>query len=213
MTTLILVRHGESAANGKGCFAGQLDIPLSERGREQAVRTAEYIAKTYSVDKIYSSDLSRAYDTAKPIAKAFGLEIIKDKNLREICSGDWQGLSFDELQEKYADSYGVWLKDIGNAVCPNGETVKILSERVFQAIERIANENEGKTIVITTHATPIRTICCKMKGLPVEELKNVPWVSNASVSVVTVEKNDWKLSEVSIDEHLKGLQTRFPANV
>ncbi|MBQ2702221.1 MAG: histidine phosphatase family protein [Clostridia bacterium] len=124
MTTLILVRHGESAANGKGCFAGQLDIPLSERGREQAVRTADYIAKTYSVDKIYSSDLSRAYDTAKPIAKAFGLEIIKDKNLREICSGDWQGLSFDELQEKYADSYGVWLKDIGNAVCPNGETVK-----------------------------------------------------------------------------------------
>ncbi|MBQ2702220.1 MAG: histidine phosphatase family protein, partial [Clostridia bacterium] len=68
----------------------------------------------------------------------------------------------------------------------------MLSERVFQAIERIANENEGKTIVITTHATPIRTICCKMKGLPVEELKNVPWVSNASVSVVTVEKNDWK---------------------
>ena len=213
MTTLILVRHGESAANGKGCFAGQLDIPLSERGREQAVRTADYIAKTYSVDKIYSSDLSRAYDTAKPIAKAFGLEIIKDKNLREICSGDWQGLSFDELQEKYADSYGVWLKDIGNAVCPNGETVKILSKRVFQAIERIAVENEGKTIVITTHATPIRTICCKMKGLPVEELKNVPWVSNASVSVVTVEKNDWKLPQVSIDEHLKGLQTRFPANV
>ena len=79
MTTIILVRHAESDANGSGFFAGQLDIPLSDRGREQARRTANYMAKTYQVDKIYSSDLSRAYDTAKPIAEMFGLEIEKEK--------------------------------------------------------------------------------------------------------------------------------------
>ena len=213
MTTLLLIRHGESAANGKGCFAGQLDIPLSERGHEQAMRTANYIAKTYHVDKIYSSDLSRAYDTAQPIAKAFGLEIQTDKELREIHSGDWQGLSFDELQEKYADGYGVWLKDIGNAVCPNGETVKELFERIWTTVKKIADENDGKTVVITTHATPIRAMVCRLQGLAVEDMKNVPWVSNASISVVTVENNAWKLCEVSIDGYLSGLQTRFPANV
>ena len=213
MTTLLLIRHGESAANGKGCFAGQLDIPLSERGLEQAMRTAKYIAKTYHVDKIYSSDLSRAYDTANPIAKAFGLEIQTEKELREIHSGDWQGLSFDELQEKYANAYGVWLKDIGNAVCPNGETVKTLYERVFRAIQKIADENDGKTVVITTHATPIRSICCRLQGLPVEDMKNVPWVSNASLTIVKADKGKFSLVQKDYNGYLSDLQTRFPANV
>ena len=213
MTIFIFVRHGESAANGKGCFAGQLDIPLSDRGKEQAERAANYIAKNYKVDKIYSSDLIRAYDTAKPIAKAFGLEIQKDKGLREIHSGDWQGCSFDELQNKYADGYGVWLKDIGNAVCPNGETVKTLSRRVFDTVNRIAKENDGKTVVMTTHATPIRSLCCILKGLPVEDMKKVPWVSNASLTIVKAEKGSFSLVQEDYNEYLSDLQTRFPANV
>ena len=213
MTTLIFVRHGESAANGKGCFAGQLDIPLSERGQEQAIRAANYIAKTYQVDAIYSSDLSRAYDTAKPIAKAFGLEIQTNRGLREINSGDWQGLSFNELQEKYADGYGVWLKDIGNAVCPHGEPVKELFARVWATVKKIAEENDGKTVVITTHATPIRSLCCGLTGLPVEDMKNVPWVSNASLTIVKAEKGECSLIEKDYNEYLSDLQTRFPANV
>lgn len=213
MTTVILVRHGESTANGKGFFAGQLDIPLSEKGMQQAKCVAEYIAKNYQVDKVYSSDLSRAYDTAKPIAEKVGLAITSEAMLREICSGDWQGLTFDTLQEKYADKYGVWLTDIGNAVCPSGETVKELYNRIVMTVLNIAKENDGKTIVVVTHATPIRALCCCARGFGAENMKNVPWVSNASLTVAQVGQGKLSLIEEDVCEYLLNLQTRFPANV
>ena len=213
MTTLILIRHGESAANGKGFFAGQLDVPLSNRGQEQAHRVAEYIAKTYAVDAIYSSDLSRAHDTAKPLAEKLKLEIQGKKMLREIDSGDWQGVTFDVLQQTYRAEYGVWLKDIGNAVCPNGESVGQLYDRICGNVQKIANENDGKVIVIVTHATPIRALCCKAQGLPVEQMKDVPWVSNASLTIMQVDGEKFRLVKKDVCEYLSDLQTRFPANV
>ena len=91
--------------------------------------------------------------------------------------------------------------------------MKILFERVFEAIQRIVDENDGKTVVIATHATPIRTLCCRMKGLPVEELKNVPWVSNASITVLEVNEGNFSMVQEDYNEYLSDLQTRFPANV
>lgn len=213
MTKLLFIRHGESLANGKGFFAGQLDIELSNRGLAQAELVADWIFSNYKVDKVYSSDLSRAYNTAVPVAKRFNLSVIKSKELREINSGDWQGKTFNELEKTFSDSYGVWLKDIGNAKTPNGETVEELYQRIWQKVEQIAKENEGKTVVIATHATPIRTICCKLKGFAASDMKNVKWVSNASVSEVTIEGDNWSLTKESVDEYLAEMKTCFPANV
>ncbi len=211
-TTLIFVRHGQSNANGSGFFAGQLDIDLSPRGLRQAELTGDYISKTYRVDAIYSSDLQRAYHTALPIAKACGAEIIKATQLREIFAGQWQGLCFDELQTRYFDSYGIWLNDIGKAHPTKGESVECLSSRIWNAVQEIANREQHKTVVIVTHATPIRAFLCRVRGLGLDQMKNIPWVSNASVSVVRVE-DDWKLDQVGFDAHLAGLKTQFPANV
>ena len=211
-TTLVFVRHGESNANGKGFFAGQLDIALSQRGLQQAELTANYISKTYSVDAVYSSDLQRAYHTAQPIAKACGKEIIQTSQLREIFAGEWQGLCFDELQAQHCTSYGVWLNDIGNAHPTNGESVAMLSSRIWDATQEIANREQNKTVVIVTHATPIRTLLCRLKGFDLNQMKQVPWVSNASVSVVRVD-DGWHLEQEGFDSHLTGLQTHFPANV
>ena len=213
MTIILFIRHGESMANDGGVFAGQLDIELSKRGISQAQLLADWIYKNYKVDKIYASDLSRAYNTAKPLAKLFNLEINATKELREINSGDWQGKSFERLVENYANSYGVWLKDIGNAKCPNGESVKNLYERVWRKVNEIAVQNKGKTIAIFTHATPIRAVCCKLKGYDVGDMKDVAWVSNASVSEVTIDENKWSLAKESVDEYLTDMKTRFPANV
>ena len=107
MLTLILVRHGESRANNEKFFAGQLDVELSPLGHKQAEITAKYVADNYNIDKIYSSTLSRAYDTARAISSLTGIKIIPHDELCEINSGEWQGLHFDELQEKYADSYAI----------------------------------------------------------------------------------------------------------
>ena len=213
MVRLLVVRHGESAANGKGFFAGQLDIPLSERGCLQAEKTAEWLFENYQVDKVYSSDLQRAFETGKRIAEKFGLKVEARKALREINAGEWQGKAFDELEKSYADGYSVWLKDIGRVQCPNGESVKDLYERIRTEVLRIVEENEGKTIVLAIHATPIRALCTFAMGRKIEEMKSVPWVSNASVTEIEVTDGTPSLRKFSVDEYLAGMQTSFPANV
>ena len=211
-TTLILVRHGESDANGNKFFAGQLDIDLSQRGRQQAELTASYICAHYSVDAVYASDLKRAYHTAEPIARACGVETVKMEQLREIYAGQWQGMHFDDLERVYAQEYGQWRQDIGKAHPNGGESVEDLSERVWTAVQEIVEREQGKTVAIVTHATPIRALLCRIKGMALEDMKAVAWVSNASVSVVQVE-DGWTLEQESVDQHLAELKTRFPANV
>lgn len=211
-TTLIFVRHGESEANGNGFFAGQSDIALSPRGLQQAELTAHFISKNFQVDAVYASDLQRAACTAIPIAKQCGKELNKAPQLREIFAGQWQGMCFDQLQTEHADTYSTWLQDIGNAHPAGGESVKALSERIWAAVEDIARQEQGKTVAIVTHATPIRALLCKLKGFDLSQMKNIPWVSNASVTVVTYDGR-WILVQEGLDTHLAELKTQFPANV
>ncbi len=180
MTTFLLIRHGESMANTEKRFAGHLDIPLSPLGEQQAEITATHIAAHYAVDAVYASDLQRAYHTGKAVADKLHIPIYADKALREICAGDWESVSFDDLQTRFPSTYAVWLSDIGNAVCDNGETVAGLQERFLTALRRIASENDGKTIAIATHATPIRSLQCHCEGKPLGEMYAVPWATNAS---------------------------------
>ncbi len=163
MTTLILVRHGQSETNPYGIFTGQLDVQLLELGVIQAEKTAEFIAENYKVDKVYASDLKRAYLTGEIIAGKVGAKIIADKRFRELDAGIWQGMKYDEIGEKYPDAWGKWLNDIGN--CRTGkESIKEMGDRVCEGLCEIAEENEGKTVVIATHATPIRVATCLLGG-------------------------------------------------
>ena len=97
-TRLYLIRHGESEANKIDAFAGHSQFNLTEQGRAQAQKAAEYLS-TLQVDAIYSSDLPRAYQTAEPTAKRLGMEIITSKQLREIDAGEWEGRTFNDLQK------------------------------------------------------------------------------------------------------------------
>lgn len=213
MTTFLLIRHGESEANLKRFFAGQQDVPLTTLGHEQARCTAEFIAANYHVDAVYASDLRRAYDTGIHIASRLGLTVCRDAGLREIFSGQWQGKTFTRLQTDYADSYSCWLTDIGNACCPGGETVAQLAQRIYDAICRIAEENPDKTVAIATHATPIRTLQWQITGQSLSHMKDIPWVSNASVSELRWDAGVLTPVRISQDAHLADMKTRFPSNV
>ncbi len=213
-TALILIRHGESLANLKKSFAGSWNVNLTKKGLRQAKLTAEYIVKNYKVDKIYSSDLNRAFCTAKEVSILTGVEIVSNLSLREINAGQWEKKSFDELEKLFPISYGqTWKNDIGRAVCDGGESVEEVGERVFTFLEKIAKENEGKTLVVATHATPIRTALCKMANKPVICAKEIPWATNASVTVVKYSHGKWVMVVFSYDEHLQGESTCLPANV
>ena len=207
---ILLVRHGESRANDKKSIAGQADIPLSERGKLQAKRLAEYLFERYNIDEIYSSDLSRAKKTALPVSALTGKKIILRKDLREIDAGEWQGRTYEEIAEVFPETYGVWQKNIGFAVCDGGESVKELSERAFGALKDIAENAQGDTVAVFTHATPIRCLVNKLKGNDLSGLKGVGWVSNASVTAVSCSCGAFILDSVGNDEFLGDIKTEFP---
>lgn len=213
MTKLLMVRHGQSEANSLGVFAGNYDIELTELGHKQAQCTANFIAENYTVDKVYASDLKRAYKTAVHIAEKFDLDVIPDKNFREISAGKWEAEKFVVIIEKYKDDYEKWLTDIGNAGCTGGETVKELAKRVCDELKKVAEDNEGKTVVIGTHATPVRVVQCLFGGHAMYEMKDVPWVSNASVTELNYEEGKFVLVKAGMDGHLTGYKSELPANV
>ncbi len=212
MTKLLLIRHGESEANNGGFFAGQYDAALMPRGLKQAQKTAAYIVEKYDVAKVYASDLQRAYCTALPIAKLLGIDVIPHRGLREIYAGKWQQKTFNALQQEFSDSYRVWLTDIGNAQCDGGESVKELCQRVMETLTQIAVDNDGLTVAVATHATPIRAAQTMIERASPDEMKSVPWVSNGSVTVIEYD-GSWKCVSVSEDQHLGCDKTKFPANV
>ncbi|MBQ4052500.1 MAG: histidine phosphatase family protein [Clostridia bacterium] len=213
MTTLILIRHGQSVANIKSLFAGHSDVELSELGKEQAQATADYIFKTYKVDKVYASDLQRAYFTGKATADRFGLNVEKTDRMREIFAGEWECKQYEWLAQNDSEAYDCWLHDTGNSRCPGGESVAQLGRRVYDALLKIAQENDGKTVVVATHATPIRVMECMCQNISLDQMKDVPWVSNASVTELQYDQEKWNYVKRGYDAHLGEIKTKLPANV
>ncbi len=212
MTTLLLIRHGESVANADRVFVGHTDVDLSPQGELQAQKTAEFIKENYKVDKVYASDLKRAYRTGKFVADAFGLDVIADSGLREIYAGSWEGEKFQDLMETNAD-YALWKTDIGNSCPTDGEAVKDVWERIHYKLLEIAILNEGKTIAVATHATPIRCMTARCLGMGLSGMKLLPWAVNASVTEVTFENDLFMVTKAPQYKHLQDLKTELPKNV
>ncbi len=210
MTTMIFVRHGQSFGNLEQCFMGQMETALTPLGIQQALATADFL-KSYKIDRIYSSDLSRAMRTAAPTAEAQGVEVIPDKAFREINAGLWEGKPYTLLRETFGAGYEQWLTDLGHAHPDGGESTLELASRVYGAVERILEIERGKTVAVFTHATPVRMLACRWFGLSPEKAADVPFCRNASVSVVEYEDNgDFRLIHYGYDGHQGENATGFP---
>lgn len=204
MVRFIIVRHGLSKANKEQRFSGQYDFPLDEIGVQQADAVSKYIYETFKVDRIYSSDLSRAYNTVKPLSELLGMEIIKRSDLREIDVGVWQNVLFKEVQEKYPETFKEYISNPGIWKFEGGECYADVQKRALHALEEIAAENEGKTVVIGTHGGLIRALRAAWEGIPLSEFKKVPNISNCSVTVVEYSNGSVKLLSIGNTEHLTG---------
>ena len=207
MTTLIFVRHGQSMANFTQSFAGNLDVELSDLGKKQAELAADYITKNFSIDKIYSSNLKRAYDTALPTAKKLGLEVVATSDFIEIYGGLWEGLTFDEISERYPAEYAVWKDDFSHAQCPCGESARDVYLRIKKATLKVAEENDGKTVLVAAHATVIRAVECFSKGYSEDQMGEVYFPHNASINIFTYEDGKITPKQTNITEHLGDLVT------
>ena len=209
MTNLIVIRHGQSVANEEDKFAGHSDFDLTDLGRKQAELAAEYVRAHFKVDAAYASDLKRAYNTAVPSARAFGLEVKGDKGLREIYAGKWESMPFSQVISDYADDFVIWRDDFASAYCPGGETVAELSERVYNTVARICEEHDGETVLIATHASPVRAIQSAASG---SSTSDIAFVANASINLFTYENGKLSVKELNIVEHLGDLRTDLPGD-
>ena len=214
MTTLIIVRHAQSLANKEQVFVGHVDKDLSELGFTQAKLLGDYLVrKAYPINVIYSSDLLRPYHTVEPYAKAVGKDIIKDSELREIYAGEWEGHKYIDLFELYPESYSLWKNDLGKCVCDGGESVAELYERINSAIDRIAEAHNGETVLIGTHATPLRCIVARASRVGLDGIKNIKWCENASINIFEYSEGVLAAKELNISEHLGSLRSDLPNTV
>lgn len=202
MVTFVIVRHGYSRTNKEGKFTGQLDVPLDEIGVFQAKSTAEYILNSFKVDAVYSSDLSRAYETVRPIADAIGLTVNKSEKLREVDVGIWQGMLIEDVRREFPESFEAYKTNPGVFAFDGGESFPQFMKRVSCEFDEIANDNEGKTVVVGVHGGVIRALRTVWNNEPCENMKNIPHVPNASITVAEYGKQKIKWYQIGYTDHL-----------
>jgi broad specificity phosphatase PhoE len=171
MIEIILVRHGETDWNTSETFRGRVEVALNDVGTKQADDLGGYLARE-KIDIIYSGPLKRAVDTAEAIADYQNLEVNTVKNLTDIDFGDWQGVSWKEVEEKYPELYRDWLDTPEQVRIPGGESLEEVRRRAVPFIEdAVMRCGEGK-IVFVSHHVVIKVVICTLLGLDISHFWN-----------------------------------------
>ncbi len=154
---IFLIRHGETLWNTEMKFQGHADIPLSEKGLDQARALAGRLSNQ-KISAVYSSDLGRAVETARQIADPRGLRVITLPALREMNFGRWEGLTFKEIRESYGDLLKRWWAEPLGMAVPGGECLSDLVARVVEAARAIVEKHMGEQVAVVCHGGPVRCL-------------------------------------------------------
>lgn len=201
MTKIYLVRHAEALGNVREFFQGRTDCEVSERGEKQLECLAEHF-KNIPIEAIYSSPLKRTLLTAAAVNKYHNLPIQKDEGIIEINGGVWEGKPWADLPKLYPVEYGLWKNRMEDFYIEDGEKMTEVFDRMKSAMDRIAAENEGKTIAVVSHGCALRNFLCYAMGKPISALKDVGWSDNTAVSLVEYESGVPKIIFKNNNEHL-----------
>jgi 2,3-bisphosphoglycerate-dependent phosphoglycerate mutase len=151
VTELLFIRHGETDWNRRPCFQGQIDVPLNANGRAQAERLAQRL-RGERFDAFFTSDLQRAQQTAAPLAAAWAQQPGLLPALREQRFGEWEGLDFATIEERWPQLWPRWLvHDDPDFAAPGGESPRQFHARVLDAVSALAQEATGQRAAIVTH--------------------------------------------------------------
>jgi probable phosphoglycerate mutase len=189
-TNVLLIRHGQSRGNAERRFGGHTATPLSARGRNQAAATAR-ILKSESLTAIYSSDLARAMETAKPLANMTGLTVQGTSAFRERSVGVMEGLTFEDAAQQHPEQYAALLRRDFDYVLSGGESYRQLLDRARQKLDEIIEEHRGGKIAVFSHTGTICILALHLMGaLDAPELKPV-WISSGNCGITKFElRND-----------------------
>lgn len=182
MGRLYLIRHGETDSNKSYRFQGQTDIELNAKGKAQAQLLAEHF-KDIKLDKIYCSSLLRARQTAEPLAKTHGLELTAVDDIKEIAFGEWEGMTFDEINAKWPGDIDAFFKNPALCHVPGGENFTDVAARVEPFFKNGLAEMETSDIAVVSHGGIIRVLLCLFLGLDLNKIWNFS-VGNCSTTTL-----------------------------
>lgn len=197
-----LIRHGETDWNTNGRWQGVLPIDLNDTGREQARRLAS-VLQHEEIEAIYTSDLSRAEETARIVGNMLGIIPSADVRLRELDIGVFQGLTLDEIKQLYPQHYAAFMNEPITYVLPEGESRRILQARVIAAWNEYTSRSDVRRIVIVTHGGAVKMLLSSLfpRALAEFQVMDIP---NTSITILKRDRHDWIIHDLANVTHLGG---------
>jgi len=202
MTRIILVRHGQTEWNRVERFRGRADVPLNETGLAQAAATGRRVAAEWRPAAVYSSPLNRALRTAEAIARHFGLPVLPHPGLLDIHYGEWQGLTPDEVRQRWPEIARDWYEAPHLARIPGGETLDELRSRGLAAVNELGARHEGGTIVLVGHTVINRIILLAVMGLGNDRFWRLRQ-DTCAINVFEAEGGDFTIVSLNDTCHLR----------
>ncbi len=207
-TQLCIVRHGETAWNAEHRVQGQLDIPLNEIGLRQA-QSVGLALRGERFDAIYSSDLSRARQTAEPIANFLSMKLVIEQDLRERHYGIFERLTYAEVRQKYPEDYARFEARDPEYAFRTGESLRDFSARSIAIVSKIVKQNEGKSILVFTHGGVLDKLYRHITGLPLSAERNFG-IPNAGLNRIEITADGWRILSWADIAHLEGALDDLP---
>ena len=193
---LILIRHGETDFNKGGRIQGQGTQPLNETGVAQAAAAGRAVSEEMPFS-LYSSPIARAMQTAGAISEAAHVRAVPLQGVEELDPGEFEGLTGQQLRQRFPDVMASWDRDAASTEMPGGESLRQVQARAWEAVTKVARTNPDRKVVIVTHNFPIQTIICQALGMP---LNNFRRLSVALGSITRMDLSDSTAYLVSMNE-------------
>ncbi|WP_426350762.1 histidine phosphatase family protein [Alloiococcus sp. CFN-8] len=202
MTTIYITRHGETRFNIEKRFQGWIDSELTETGIANARALGERLLDI-DIHRIYSSPLKRAKDTAEIIRGSRPIELIDEDGLKEMYFGKWEGLTYSSAEERSGIKVSTFFKNLPSYTAEDGEAFQDFSDRIANTFKKILSANEGKTILIVTHALPVKLLIALTSNMGAENIGQVPYVHQASLTEIHYEMGEYKPILIGDISHFK----------
>ena len=203
VTELLFIRHGETDWNRQQRFQGQIDVPLNALGHAQAVRLGQRLA-VETHDALFSSDLTRARETAAPLAAAWGRPPVLVPGLREQSFGVLEGLDVPTIQQQHGALWQQWLEHRADFALPGGESLRQFHTRVMHAVRELAGAGAGQRLVVVTHGGVLDMLWGTANGLPLDGLRECE-IPNTGLNRLRWDGGTLHIDRWADEAHLAGL--------
>ena len=204
MTSIYLVRHGQTAWNREEIFRGRTDVPLDETGLKQAELAGEYL-KEVEIDAIYSSPLSRALETAEKIARFHNLKVQPFEGIVDMSFGNWEGHAHQEIKKNDSETYRRWREEPHLVRLPGGESLDDVRVRSMAALEEVTRKHPGKALVLVSHRVVNKVLICGILGLDNSHFWQIRQDPTA-INLIQYRNGKYILSLMNETCHLKPLK-------